>query len=759
MKTPNGGQLGFTILAAGAFALLAGYWLVQDVATRSIAGTSARIAINWAELAQLHVPEIKEAVAGRGLSDDARARLSEIKQVSTVFRYKLFDLEGRLVFVSDRVGMEPDGEDAGGRNAPALQVVRTVRPVISVESDREDPNRPAVYVEAYVPLVSEGQMDGVVEVYVDVTSIRDEVVARSTRFGLSLVAIFLLAMLVPGLLIRMVWQAMQAQNITLAAARDDALAAERLKGQFLANMSHEIRTPMNGVMGVVELLSDTELSPHQRNFVGLISQSANALMSIINDVLEFSRLGAGAIRLDNRPFKPSQVVHETMAMLSKTAGEKGVELLVRIDPELPRGLVGDPDRLRQVLTNLMANAVKFTPAGQVELEMTRGMARGGTEFLRVEVRDTGIGIPEDQLESVFDTFTQVDGSSTRAHEGTGLGLAISRSLVELMGGEIGVTSEFGRGSRFWFTFPLERAHEGAISAPQPPDAFAGLRVLVADDNPTSQLILQETLRSWRMEGIAAGSGEQALEALREAASGGRPVGLVLLDHEMPDMDGLEVLQRLRAEPAVAEMPIILLSSLDMVGRVPGPEAGGPDAVMVKPALRSRLFDRIADCLARPAERQSGSTQSPEPERFARSNAQRVLVVDDNRVNRMIAERLLRKVGIEAHMAENGLEAVAVYRDLRPDLIFMDVSMPGMNGYDATAKIREIEAEDGRERAHIIGLTAHALDDDRRKCLAAGMDAFVSKPITEKRLRAEIAEAGMLSSAAVNGGVKSSQRAA
>ena len=553
------------------------------------------------------------------------------------------------------------------------------------------------------------------------------------------------------------WQ-LEERMKALERARAAAQSADRAKSEFLATMSHELRTPMNGVLGMAELLAGTALDARQRGFVETIGASGQALLGVINDILDVSKIEAGFMSLREEPFRLRSLAQEPGKLLAPMARKKGIELLARVDPALPRLAVGDPLRLRQVVTNLAANAVKFTEAGQVEIDVSREPAHDGSLRVRVEVRDTGCGIPADRLEGVFDKFTQVDGSYTRRQEGTGLGLAISKGLVELMGGEIGARSEPGRGSTFWFVVPLAEAPADAGATP--PFALveiAGRRALVVDDNASNRMILAELLEAWRIEEEAAPGGAEALRRLRAAARCGRPFDLVLLDHHMPGMSGADVLAELRADPAIAGTSVVLLSSMDADLDRAGLGAARPDAVLTKPVGASELFDALATVTAHRAS-VSPSIEAPsspsDQDRAAaavvalpgpklaatRRYEAQVLVVEDNRTNLLLVKTILKGMGIEPAVARDGAEAVERFRIDRPTLVLMDVSMPVMNGHDATRAIRAIEEEAGWPPCCIVGLTAHALEGDRQACLAVGMDDHLPKPIPIAALKRRVAEA-------------------
>ncbi len=540
-----------------------------------------------------------------------------------------------------------------------------------------------------------------------------------------------------------------------------AEAADRAKSEFLANMSHEIRTPMNGVLGMAELLAKTELTPRQKTFTDVIVKSGNALLTIINDVLDFSKINAGQLTLDPAPFRLAEAVEDVATLVSARVAEKNIELIVRVDPRLPAFVVGDAGRFRQIVTNLLGNAVKFTEKGHVLIDVGSEIV-GENIDLKVRVEDTGIGIPADKLQSVFEKFAQVDGSSTRRHEGTGLGLAIAARLVDLMGGQIGVESEIGRGSVFWFCAPMP-IHEAKAGTEIVPVDVTGARVLVIDDNPVNREILLEQLRSWSFDCAAAESGAVGLAFLDRAAQMGAAVDCIILDYQMPGMNGADVARAISSDSRLATIPVVLLTSVDQVdfGRLVIDY--GIAAHLTKPARSAVLLGTVISViqkaranLGKPAHFVRGATPptppaGPQPAftvirgtsaaavQEAPANPARpvdILIAEDNEVNQLVFGQILNGLGLSYRIAGNGRTAVEMYRALAPKLILMDVSMPEMNGYEATRAIRAAEETTGT-RTPIIGVTAHALKGDREKCMDAGMDDYLAKPISPDRLGAKI----------------------
>ncbi|MER9295053.1 response regulator [Mesorhizobium sp. M0621] len=537
-----------------------------------------------------------------------------------------------------------------------------------------------------------------------------------------------------------------------------AEAADRAKSEFLANMSHEIRTPMNGVLGMAELLAKTDLTARQKTFTDVIVKSGNALLTIINDILDFSKINAGQLTLDPAPFRLSEAVEDVATLVSARVAEKNLELIVRVDPRLPAHVVGDAGRFRQIITNLLGNAVKFTEKGHVLIDVGGEIVNDVVQ-LKVRVEDTGIGIPAEKLQNVFEKFAQVDGSSTRRHEGTGLGLAIAARLVDLMAGKIGVESEIGRGSVFWFAVPLP-AHQAAARDEIVPVDVTGARVLVIDDNPVNREILLEQLRSWSFDCAAAESGAVGLAFLDRACQLGAAVDCIILDYQMPGMNGADVARAIASDSRLSSIPVVLLTSVDQVDFGKMIIDFGIAAHLTKPARSAVLLGTVISVVQK-ARSQVGKAQfvrepappaAPPaftvirgpampvalvPESTATPNGPiDILIAEDNDVNQLVFGQILNGLGLSYRIAGNGRTAVEMYRALRPKLILMDVSMPEMNGYEATRAIRAMEVSTGTH-IPIIGVTAHALKGDRDKCIEAGMDDYLPKPVSPDRLGTKI----------------------
>lgn len=738
----------YTVIALGVIGiLLAGSVILDRTATEMVKREAERNGHAWSRYVGAQMPHLGAIAKGTPPSVSDILFLSAMRHFGDVFRFKLFDSNGRLALVSDDLTVPaiPDG-DVLTHNPRAASVLASGNAYSQVEDGSKNPDRPDVYVETYVPVIVNGRTEAVVELYVDQTLHAAQVRREFVIFGFEIVAIVIIAVGLPLLALIAATRSLRAQKADLEIQRDRAQASERAKAEFLANMSHEVRTPLNGVLGMAGLILDTRLSDVQRQYTETIVQSGEALLGILNDILDFSKIEAGKLVIEPRAFQIVPMLDSTVELFALRAHAKNLEIPTYIDADIPESLIGDEGRIRQIMLNLISNAIKFTEDGGIAVEVSVSVldARNDRTVLHFAVTDTGIGIPDDKLESIFKQFEQADGSTTRQYGGTGLGLAICKNLVTLMGGEIGVEQRPEGGSVFWSTVPFERPEAPESWSRDLAQSLNGRRVLVVDDNAVNRLVFERQLSALGANVTVATGAESAVRKIGQDNSGGVPFDLIIIDHMMPGTDGLDLAEIIRALPGSEDVRLVLSSSSGQFNSNAAVHKHGFDAALPKPLRPGALIRCIGELdNAAPASRteQSLAAQAPPPDEMpdgtpAADGVLRILVAEDNQINQMLITSLLKTKGYVIDLADNGAEAVDMLRSQPYDIVLMDIQMPELDGIAATRIIRAMDC--AKADIPIVAVSAHAMQSNRNEALGAGMNDYLTKPIDKNELFEKVA---------------------
>ena len=757
----------YSALFSALLALLSagGVFVSELAASRILADQAERTSLAWGAYISSELERVEEIASGGPLNAEELKFLQRIERFGDVFLFKLFDKQGRMSLRSDKLdGVSSNGLNLGDHNTKAASVVASATPFTEIGDGREKPDRPDVYVESYIPVLRDGEIIAIAEVYVDQTEQAAKLYRDFWELGLQLVGLTVIALLLPFIALAQLLRKQQAQNHLLEEERNKALSAEQAKSAFVANMSHEIRTPLNGVLGMASLMLDSKLDEHQRRNAETILYSGEALLTILNDILDFSKIEAGKLELEESEFRLLPMLDSAVELLAPQAHSKGLEIPTFVASDVPNGFIGDEGRIRQVLLNLISNAVKFTQDGGVSIQTTVRLDsklpeghQDGDVKLRFEVRDSGIGVPADMQDKLFEEFSQADGTDKRKHEGTGLGLAICKRLVELLGGEIGFEPREAGGSLFWFTVAVKRDSNSEPWITGVADLVQGQKILVVDDNSVNREIFEKQLAALGADVTLAINAETALAKLRDAADAGHPFDGAIVDHIMPVTDGLDLCNMIRGTEGIEQTTLVISSSSGQYNSNALARARGFDAALPKPLRPGALLRCLRDVLT-PEEDSARDLVNETPKPMPQAPIQespdeaeataddcsarpggckaRILLAEDNHVNQKVIREMLQGQGYSITVVANGAEAVQSVRDLPFDLVLMDVQMPEMDGLEATRKIRQLGKD--AETLPIIGVTARALKGDRERVMQMGMNDYMTKPINRTELYEKIA---------------------